>query len=51
MSNLGGFIGVVMSHEQKLNTAIGTEKAARLDAYEVTDLDLNGVEVLFNGMR
>lgn len=49
MTNIGGLMGVAMTHEQKMREAVGAEKASKLeDNYEIKDLDPLGLESVFD---
>lgn len=49
MSNIGGLMGVAMTHQTKMREALGAEKADKLDnGYELTDVDPLGLEAAFD---
>lgn len=49
MGNLGGMIGVMMTHESKMTKALGSEKKRKLESgYKITDLDPYGLEEMFD---
>ncbi len=49
MANIGGLMGVAMSHETKMREALGAEKARKLDdGYDLTDVDPLGLETAFD---
>ncbi|MDF1700094.1 MAG: hypothetical protein P1V36_02910 [Planctomycetota bacterium] len=49
MTNLGGLIGVGLSHQTKMREALGAEKASKLeDGYDISDLDPLGLEAAFD---